>query len=180
MKRTSLIAVCVAAVAVLATIWLILDRPVEPLAPTIPPLASAESPPLSATVTPAPSRPEIVFTRLQIDTSSAQPEACLSFSGRLAAENVRYEDYLRLSPRQQFNVAVRGDRLCIAGLAFGRQYDLELLEVLPGEKDTALRRGEKMTVSLGDRPALVSFTGGTILPRESSGGVPISTINVGA
>src|SRR5690606_22373140 len=127
----------------------------------------------------APARPQpFAFTRFDVNTEAQQPEACFTFSHPLASQGVRYGDYLRFRPAVRAGVSVRGQRLCVTGLAYGREYEVDLLAGLPGIGG-ALARDETVKVSLGDRPSVVSFaSSGVILPRAVANGVPISTINV--
>jgi len=139
---------------------------------------SGLSPLQVAQAAPAGQPEAFAFTRFDIDTSNPQPEACFTFSRPLATEGVRYGDYLRFRPAVRAGVSVRGQRLCITGLAYGREYDVDLLPGLPGIGG-ALARGETVKISLGDRPSVVSFAStGVILPRTVANGLPLTTINV--
>lgn len=126
-----------------------------------------------------PQRPDFAFRRLEIETSSDTPEACLVFTRTLdSSGKTRYEDYLVLDPKPQIAVRASTDRLCIAGLAFNEQYTLELREGLPSADGEKLASSETIPVQLRDQEAKIAFGPGFILPRESAGGVPITTINV--
>jgi uncharacterized protein YfaS (alpha-2-macroglobulin family) len=128
----------------------------------------------------APATPaDFVFRRLEIDTSKAQAEACLVFTRRLdASGRTNYQDYLALDPVTKVAVRVVDDRLCLAGLEFEKTYNVTLKPGLPDAGGARLAGEETLPVELRDKPALVRFNGGIILPRENATGVPISTINV--
>ncbi|MEQ1754829.1 MAG: alpha-2-macroglobulin [Micropepsaceae bacterium] len=132
------------------------------------------------TSTPEKPAPYFAFRRLEVQTSGDEPEACLVFTRKLDnSGNTKYEDYLKFDPEVTFALRVSQDRLCIQGLAFGQAYTLQLKEGLPavggGEK---LTKSESLPVELSDKPSLVRFGNGLVLPRDAADGVPITTVNV--
>ena len=119
------------------------------------------------------------FRRLEIDVSKPQAEACLYFSRRLdASGRTHYEDYIKIDPAARFAARVIDNRLCLAGLAFDKIYNVTLKTGLPATGTVKLTEEETLSVQLRDKPALVRFAGGIILPRNNLAGVPVSTINV--
>ncbi len=123
--------------------------------------------------------PWFAFRRLEVQTSGETPEACLVFTRKLDdSGNVRYEDYLSFDPEVTFAVRVTQDRLCIQGLAFGKAYTLQLKDGLPALGGERLAKAETFPVELRDKPSLVRFGNGLVLPRDSADGVPITTVNV--
>src|ERR1043166_7339777 len=61
----------------------------------------------------------MAFVRLRIDTSTAQPKACLEFSQDLSSDpQIRYADYLALDPAANVAAEAVGDSLCLSGLPF--------------------------------------------------------------
>jgi alpha-2-macroglobulin len=137
-------------------------------------------------VTTAPEEPApyFAFRRLEVQTSGDEPEACLVFTRKLDNTGAtKYEDYLKFDPDAKFSLRVTNDRLCIAGLAFGQAYTLELKPGLPalkveGKDVEKLTKAESLPVELRDKPALVRFGNGLVLPRDNADGVPITTVNV--
>ena len=71
-----------------------------------------------------------------------------------------------------------GTRLCLAGLGFDKSYTLTLKTGLPDAGGVKLPNDETVPVELRDKPALVRFNGGIVLPRENAQGLPVTTINV--
>ena len=123
--------------------------------------------------------PEFAFRRIEIDTSKPQAEACLVFTRKLdATGKTRYEDYFTVDPKTAIATRVADDRLCLAGLAFNATYNVVLKPGLPAANGEKLALGETIPVELRDKPALVRFTGGIILPRDNRDGVPVMTVNV--
>jgi hypothetical protein len=134
-----------------------------------------------STVTDQPS-PYFAFRRVEVETAGEQPEACIVFTRRLdATGGTKYQDYLTFDPETAINVRATEDRLCIQGLAFGQTYQVTLKKGLPAvksDKQESLDADETVTVELRDKPALVEFGSGLILPRDSADGVPINTVNI--
>jgi alpha-2-macroglobulin len=134
-----------------------------------------------STVAEQPS-PYFAFRRVEVETAGEQPEACIVFTRRLDASGAtKYQDYLTFDPETSINVRATEDRLCIQGLAFGQTYQVTLKKGLPAvksDKTETLDADESVTVELRDKPALVEFGSGLILPRDSADGVPINTVNV--
>ena len=71
------------------------------------------------------------------------------------------------------------DHLCVAGLAYGQDYELRLLPGFPSKDGGKLSEEQKVDVALGARPAVVTLPGkGFILPRGIAAGLPITTVNI--
>ncbi|TXL70431.1 alpha-2-macroglobulin family protein [Vineibacter terrae] len=113
-------------------------------------------------------------------SADATPEACLHFSELLDdSGRVKYGDYLAIQPQAQPAIVVRQERICLGGLAYGANYQVELKAGLPAKSGAKLAAAETVDVALGERPASVNFQSkGYILPRETAGGVPLTTVNV--
>src|ERR1700678_2815716 len=122
---------------------------------------------------------EFAFTRLDIDTTKPQAEACLAFSQALdVSGKTHYEDYLAIDPKTRIVVHPVDQRLCISGLSFNQTYTATLKPGLPSAAGAKLAESETVPVELRDKPALVRFSGGIILPRENAEGVPVTTVNI--
>lgn len=122
---------------------------------------------------------EFALRRLEIDTSKPQAEACLVFTHALdGSGKTHYEDYVAIDPATKVAARVVDTRLCLAGLAFDKTYTLTLKAGLPDAAGATLPNAETVPVELRDKPALVQFSGGIILPRENAQGLPVTTVNV--
>src|SRR5580698_8958485 len=87
--------------------------------------------------------PDFAFHRLEIDTSKAQPEACLVFTRDLdISGRTHYEDYLSVDPDTRIVVHALDQRLCIAGLSFNSSYTVTLKTGLPDKADEKLVEDE--------------------------------------
>jgi len=124
-------------------------------------------------------QPEFAFRHLVTDTTKAQAEACLSFTRALdASGHTHYEDYLTIDPETKVVVRVVNDSICIAGFGFNSTYNVTLKKGLPDAAGDKLTEEETVPVSLSDKPALVRFAGGIVLPRDNADGVPVTTVNI--
>ncbi|HEX2590942.1 MAG TPA: alpha-2-macroglobulin [Rhizomicrobium sp.] len=136
---------------------------------------------VTTTMTPAQmaEAPEFAFRRLEIDTTKAQAEACLVFTRDLdASGKTHYEDYFAIDPETKVATHVVGERLCMAGLSFNSTYNVTLKAGLPDAAGDKLTEEETVPVELRDKPALIRFSGGIILPRQNAEGVPVTTVNI--
>jgi alpha-2-macroglobulin len=165
-----------------------LDRPQPPrvAATTTPAAPAATQAPTSTTSGPTPiAQPPTLpsdpfaYRRLGIDSSRTEAEACLAFNKPLATGDVKFGDFIKLEPDARVALRTDDNRLCIAGLAYGQDYNVTLRQGLPGRGGEKLAADQDVTVALGARPAIVNLPGkGFILPRGSAAGLPVTTINV--
>src|ERR1700733_7692479 len=136
---------------------------------------------VTPTMTPAEmaASPKFAFHRLDIDTSQAQAQACLVFTRPLdITGKTHYEDYLTVDPKTRIVVRPLDARLCIGGLDFNQTYNVTLKTGLPDAAGDKLVEEETVPVELRDKPALVRFSGGIVLPRDNADGVPVTTVNI--
>ena len=135
---------------------------------------------ITGTQTPAEmaAAPDFAFRRVEIDTTRAAPEACLVFTRSLdASGKTHYEDYFSIDPTTRVAARVVDDRLCLSGMSFNSTYNVTLKSGLPAATGEKLTEDETVPVELRDKPSLVRFAGGIILPRNNSDGVPVTTVN---
>ena len=122
---------------------------------------------------------DFAFRRLEVDVSKPQAEACLVFTRPLdASGKTHYEDYITLDPVTRIAARVVDTRLCLSGLAFDKTYNVTLKTGLPAATGEKLLAEETVPVELRDKPSLVRFVGGIILPRDNAAGVPVTTVNI--
>ena len=119
------------------------------------------------------------FRRVEVDTTKPQAEACLVFTGDLdASGKTRYGDYISIDPKVRVATHVVDTRLCLAGLDFNTTYNVTLKKGLPSAAGDTLTEEETVPVELRDKPSIVRFSGGIVLPRENAQGVPVTTVNI--
>ena len=123
--------------------------------------------------------PPLEVEDVMVHGNSDRPRACVAFSEPIDTSGpTAVEAYLLLEPEADAGVSVRRNLICIDGLAHGRDYELTLLEGLPGRR-AALGGGRTLRLSIPDRSPAVRFPGGGfVLPRLDAAGLPVETVNV--
>src|SRR6185312_16073626 len=139
-------------------------------------ITSSLSPPKTAT---AGEGETFAFRRLEVDTTKPQAEACLVFTRDLdASGKTHYLDYVSIDPETRVAAHVVDTRLCLAGLDFNTTYNVTLKTGLPDAAGDKLIEDETVPVELRDKPGVVRFSGGIVLPRDTAQGVPVTTVNI--
>jgi hypothetical protein len=136
---------------------------------------------ISSSVAPQTAEAEgpFAFRRVDVDTTKSEPEACLVFTRVLdSSGRTHYQDYLSIDPATRVAMHVVDQRLCLAGLSFDKTYNVTVKTGLPSASGDKLLEDETIPVELRDKPSIVQFNGGIILPRQNARGVPLTTINV--
>jgi uncharacterized protein YfaS (alpha-2-macroglobulin family) len=122
---------------------------------------------------------EFAFRRVEVDTTKPQPEACLVFNRDLdASGKTRYEDYFSVDPATKTAMHIVDTRICVSGFDFNKTYNVTLKAGLPDAAGDKTLEDETVPVELRDKPSVVRFTGGIILPRDNAEGVPVTTVNI--
>ncbi|MFW6300874.1 MAG: MG2 domain-containing protein, partial [Oceanicaulis sp.] len=118
------------------------------------------------------------YLRYAVNTDSATPQLCLTFSDALDPQT-DYSAYVDVD--EPVALSVEGSQLCIGGLNYGQTRALTLRAGLPSASGGALEADVSTTLTFDDRPAFVGFSGsGIILPRIESDGLGVETVNVDA
>ncbi|MCK4713818.1 MAG: alpha-2-macroglobulin family protein, partial [Marinosulfonomonas sp.] len=113
-----------------------------------------------------------------IESDLVEPRICAQFSEPLAASNVDYTPYVRLS-QTGLSVEASGSRLCISGVEHGKRYDITLREGLPAKSGEALLKPVNLSLYVNDRNPTAKFPGRAyVLPKSAGAGIPIETVNV--
>ena len=118
----------------------------------------------------------VVDTR--VDSDSAQPRICATFSEPLVQAGVDYDPFVR-NETQGLVPQVSGSDLCLDGVAHGTRYQLTLRSGLPGASGEVLHKDIPLTFYVRDRAPLVRFPGRAyVLPRSAGASIPIETVNL--
>ena len=117
----------------------------------------------------------------RLEMAGDTPRACIEFKGLLKEpDQLKYQDYVRVEPQvdASFALADTGTTLCIAGLDFGTEYHVKLLQGLPSANGEQLAEGEDINFAVGDRDPSIGFRDSAyVLPKVGSTGVPVITVN---
>ncbi|HFB54443.1 MAG TPA: hypothetical protein ENJ46_00845, partial [Hellea balneolensis] len=116
----------------------------------------------------------------RFDQSADQPKVCVEFDKKLdTTQALTLKDYVRVEPSIQLSADVIDSSLCLIGFRYGSDYELTLLEGLPGADKQKLAADKIIDISFGKRPPFVAFAGnGVILPRIGAQGLGIETVNI--
>ena len=120
------------------------------------------------------------FRSYELDTRDENPRACLVFTQKLGTgRKTNYADYLEISPTAKIDVSVTGQKLCIAGLAYGETYSVTVRPGLPAAVEERTDEPSQITFSIPSRKAQLQFRGRAyILPKTGSRGIPLYSVNV--
>lgn len=150
--------------------------PQVPQTPT--PVAATPRPAPAPQVPAAPPR-DLAFAGLTVEYDRDPQEACLRFNQALQPD-ANYRDFLDLGARAtNWSVRVDGDRLCLAGLGYGAEYNVVIRAGMPSASGARTQQPETVQVGLSERPAQIAISGsGFVLPRQGATGLAIETINL--
>ncbi|MFN5828797.1 MAG: alpha-2-macroglobulin family protein, partial [Rhodobacterales bacterium] len=118
----------------------------------------------------------IVETDVQSD--SARPRLCATFSQDLAETGVDYTAFVQMTD-PGLTVAPGGWRqLCVEGVQHGARYAVTFREGLPAADGQMLAKSVTITQYIRDRAPSARFPGRTyVLPRAGGASVPVETVN---
>src|SRR5882757_11195996 len=112
--------------------------PASPAAPAATPTPARSMAPTPAAQPAAAPNEAFAYRRVAIDSSRPEAEASLSFNKPLATGDVKYADYVRITPEVKSALRVVDDRLCIGGLTYGQDYTVRMLVGFPGSNGAKL------------------------------------------
>src|SRR5271167_4482249 len=110
-----------------------------------------------------------VIWKTRLDTSGAQPLACIEMTKALDPAR-SYGDFVLVSPDLGHApaVSVKDDELCVGAVGFTDRR-ITLLKGLPAKDGETLAANADTDFTNGEKPPYVGFNGdGVILPREES------------
>jgi alpha-2-macroglobulin len=113
-----------------------------------------------------------------VQSDSATPRLCVTFSEPLVQAGVDYSTYIQL-PDPRLAVTVEGAQLCVDGVTHGERYRVVLREGLPAESGESLVRAVELTLYVRDRTPSARFVSRAyVLPRMGEIAVPLETVNL--
>ncbi len=114
----------------------------------------------------------------EVQSDSARPRICATFSEDLAAKGVDYATYVQLTD-PGLTVATGGWRqICVEGVQHGARYGVTFREGLPAADGQTLARSTTITQYVRDRKPQARFPGRTyVLPRAGGASIPVETVN---
>ena len=116
-------------------------------------------------------------TDSSVESDSAAPRICVTFSEELRKLGVNYDDYVKL-PDPRLVADADGHQLCIDGVVHGTRYQLTLRRGLPAATGEVLNKDVTLTHYVRDRSPAVRFSGRSyVLPKGDQVALPVETVN---
>jgi uncharacterized protein YfaS (alpha-2-macroglobulin family) len=114
----------------------------------------------------------------EVESDSARPRICVTFTERLVASGVDYSTFVQL-PEPGLTVSNDGYRqLCVEGVEHGQRYALTFREGLPAADGQTLAKSITVSGYLRDRsPSVRLAARGYVLPALGGATLPIETVN---
>ncbi len=113
----------------------------------------------------------------QVDSDSASPRICATFTDELIRAGIDYTPFVKL-PESGLSVDASGRQICVGGVEHGKRYALTFRAGLPSADGEKLTKDIQITQYVRDRGPDVRFAGRAyILPRVGQGGIPVQTVN---
>lgn len=113
------------------------------------------------------------------DMSGDSTRACFSFTKPLDVSLANYSDYFDVKPATKLAARASSNDLCLSGFDYAKDYTITFKAGLPHAGEGGLESDTEVSLSFGDKPAVVKFAGdGIILPRIGAQGLGIETVNV--
>lgn len=113
-----------------------------------------------------------------VESDSARPRLCVTFSEVLAKSGVDYSTYVQL-PEPGLTVTTDGwQQMCVEGVTHGSRQSITFREGLPAADGQTLAKSVTITSYVRDRNPGVRFPGrGYVLPRTGTAAIPVETVN---
>ena len=118
------------------------------------------------------------ITEHDVQSDSARPRVCATFSEDLVPSGVDYSSFVQL-PEPGLTVTTGGWRqLCVEGLAHGARYTLTFREGLPAADGQTMAKSVPISAYVRDRSPGVRFAGRSyVLPKTENAALPVETVN---
>ena len=113
-----------------------------------------------------------------VQSDSARPRICASFSEDLAEKGVDYTLFVQLTEPGLAVVPGGRRQLCVEGVQHGARYAVTFREGLPAAEGQTLAKSVTITQYVRDRTPSARFPGRTyVLPRAGGASIPVETVN---
>jgi uncharacterized protein YfaS (alpha-2-macroglobulin family) len=125
-------------------------------------------------------RHDLRIKDLAIDSERRLPGACVVLTQNLAKKlPLPVQDYVELEPAADIDISARDNRICLAGLVHGGDYEVRLRPGLLGAEGARLRGTVERRFQVPDRTPRILFAKGSyVLPRTTTDGLPVKTVNL--
>ena len=116
----------------------------------------------------------------RVESDSARPRICATFSEDLAAKGVDYASFVQLD-EPGLTVTAQYRDICVEGLTHGQRATVTFREGLPAADGQVLAASVDITSYIRDRNPGVRFPGRAyVLPKAGTAALPVETVNTEA
>ena len=116
----------------------------------------------------------------RVESDSARPRICATFSEDLVAKGVDYADFVQLD-EPGLTVSAQYRDICVEGLAHGQRATVTFRAGLPAADGQQLADAVDITSYVRDRSPGVRFPGRAyVLPKGAGAALPVETVNTEA
>jgi len=116
----------------------------------------------------------------RVESDSARPRICATFSEDLVAKGVDYASFVQLD-EPGLTVSAQFRDICVEGLTHGQRATLTFRQGLPAADGQSLAESVDITQYIRDRSPGVRFPGRAyVLPKAGAAALPVETVNTEA
>lgn len=113
----------------------------------------------------------------RVESDSARPRICATFSEDLVAKGVDYASFVQLDA-PDLTVSVNYRDICVEGLTHGQRATVTFRAGLPAADGQVLADAVDITQYIRDRSPVVRFPGRAyVLPKAAGAALPVETVN---
>lgn len=114
-----------------------------------------------------------------VDTESAIPRICVSFSDPILWQLPNIADYVSVAGGDGLSIEAESGQICASGVEFGKRYAMTVRQGLPSADGAeVLSRSITTEFYIRDRDASVRFVGKAyVLPRHEQATIPAVSVN---
>lgn len=119
------------------------------------------------------------YLQARVNTDSAPPNMCFSFSHSIDAANIQIEDYVNINPKVDGRIKIQGRDICVTSLQFGMTYDVTIKAGLQDTFGEKIKHDEKISIKVRDQDSRLSFNNKAyLLRKEENSSIPLTGVNV--
>ncbi|MCF1708100.1 alpha-2-macroglobulin family protein [Tabrizicola sp. J26] len=117
-------------------------------------------------------------TETTVESDSARPRICATFSEDLVEKGVDYANFVQLPDPAMTVVPGAWRQLCVEGVEHGQRVTVTFRQGLPAADGQTLVKSVPITQYVRDRSPAARFVGRTyVLPRAGGAAIPVQTVN---
>ena len=113
-----------------------------------------------------------------VDSDTAQPRICITFSDDLPVERPGLSDFIVVSDTRGLAIEPEQRQICIDGVSHGSRYEVRVRAGLPAADGESLAKAATLNIFVRDRAPWIGFTGNAyVLPAGDNATIPVVSVN---